>query len=256
MLFLQLLFISLGLVFGSFIAALSWRYPRGLSVAEGRSICPKCKKQIDWFDNIPLLSYLFLGGKCRYCKKSISTRYPIIEFITALGFLTISLALPLQGASFKVLIDLVYALTIFSILVIILVIDFEHKIIPDDFVFFGIGITFIFLLFTNSQFIIQNMFAGILSAFLLLLIHLFTRGLGMGLGDVKFAILGGILVGMRLNLIWLFLSFLTGGITGIILILGKKAGLKDQIAFGPFLVISIGLTFLIGDKLLTYMGLI
>ena len=142
------------------------------------------------------------------------------------------------------------------ILLLILIIDFEHKIIPDLFTFLGITVILIYLLLTDNPLIFTNILAGFIPSFLLLLIHFVTRGRGMGLGDVKFAIFGGMIMGLRLNIIWLFLAFLTGGVTGIILILGKRAGLKDQIAFGPFLVISIALTLIFGDKLLIYMGLI
>ncbi len=250
MIFISVFSIVLGFVFGSFISALSWRYPRGMSIARGRSICPNCKKQIAWFDNIPLLSYLALGGKCRNCNKHISWRYPSIEFSTTVGFFILSTLF------WTNLPTLLYSLVIFSILMIIFIIDFEHKIIPDFFTFLGITIALIYFLLTNSQMIFPGILAGLISAFFLLLIHLFTKGRGMGLGDVKFAILGGILTGLRLNIVWLFLAFLTGGVVGIILILAKRAGFKDQIAFGPFLIISIGLTLIFGDKLLILMGLI
>lgn len=250
MLLQQVFFLTIGLIFGSFFSALSYRYPRGISIAKGRSICPKCKKQIKWHDNVPLLSYLVLGGKCRNCKKHISLRYPIIESLTAVGFLYLSTVF--SSNIFLIF----YSFSLFSILVLILIIDFEHKIIPDLFTFLGTAVILVYLLITDSPFLFSNILAGLIPALFLLLIHFATRGRGMGLGDVKFAILGGMITGLSLNIIWLFLAFLTGGITGIILILGKRAGFKDQIAFGPFLVISIALTLIFGDKLLIYMGLI
>lgn len=257
MIFLQqLLFFTVGLVFGSFFSALSWRYSRGISNARGRSFCDRCKKQIVWYDNIPLISYLILSGKCRNCKKKISSRYPIIEFFTALSFLMIfnySLS-TLQGFSFQGALNLTFYLFVFSILMIILIIDFEHKIIPDHFVFLGIFLVFLFLFLTNSQLLFPNIFAGFFPASLLLLIHIFTRGRGMGLGDVKFAVLGGLIIGLKLCLVWLFLSFLTGGIAGIILILLGRARLKDQIAFGPFLIIGLLFTLLFGNKFLLFLG--
>ncbi|HTK03763.1 MAG TPA: prepilin peptidase [Alphaproteobacteria bacterium] len=228
--------IILGLIFGSFFAALSYRYPRQIPISKGRSFCPKCKKQINWYDNIPLLSFLLLGGKCRDCKKKISIRYPIIELTTAIGFFIIGFN--------------IFNLLIFSILVLIFVIDFEHQIIPDNLVFLGVLVAI-----SNLQSPISNLLAGFTCATLLLLVNLFTKGRGMGLGDVKFAVLGGMLVGLKLSLIWLFLAFLTGAIVGSILILGKKAGLKSQIAFGPFLVASIGLTLLWGEKILELLHL-
>jgi leader peptidase (prepilin peptidase)/N-methyltransferase len=235
--FVNLLLLTLGLVFGSFISALSYRYPRKMSVTRGRSICPNCKHKIAWYDNIPLFSFLVLGGKCRNCKKPISWRYPLIELATSLGFLLISLN--------------IYYLIVFCILVAIFVVDFENQIIPDDFIFLGILVS----AFTIYHSPFTYLFSGFLAASLLMFLHIVTKGRGMGLGDVKFAVWGGMLVGLPMTLVWLFLAFLTGGITGIILILGRRAGLKDQIAFGPFLIISIGLTFIYGDRLLNLLFL-
>jgi prepilin signal peptidase PulO-like enzyme (type II secretory pathway) len=238
--FLQFLLLSvLGLVFGSFISALTWRYPRGISVSKGRSICPRCKKQIAWFDNIPLVSFILLGGKCRNCKKPISWRYPLTELATAIGFLLIGLN--------------IYYLLIFCILESIFIIDLENKIIPDSFVFWGVLIAVLYTLYSIPSTLLPSLFAGFSAASLLLLIHLFTKGRGMGLGDVKFAVLGGLIIGEKLFLIWLFLAFLTGAFVGIILILGKKAGLKSQIAFGPFLVLAVPLAFIYGEKILFWL---
>ena len=237
---LELIFLSvLGLTFGSFISALTWRYPRKISIRKGRSICPKCRSQIAWFDNIPLLSFLLLGGKCRNCKKPISWRYPVIELATGVGFFLIGVN--------------IFYLILFCILESIFIIDLENKIIPDDFVFWGALIVILYILFLIPDTLLPSLFAGFFAAVLLLLIHLITKGRGMGLGDVKFAVLGGLIIGSRLFLIWLFLAFLTGATVGIILILGKKAGLKSQIAFGPFLVLAIPLAYLYGEKILFWL---
>jgi prepilin signal peptidase PulO-like enzyme (type II secretory pathway) len=232
-----------GLVFGSFISALTWRYPKGISVKKGRSICPKCKKQISWFDNVPLLSFIILGGKCRNCKKAISWRYPAIELATGIGFVAIGyFTTNSQGLSLQA----VYCIIIFLILEAIFIIDLEHRIIPDSFIIAGL---FVSLFIIHSSLFI-SLFAGFLAATFLMLIHLITKGRGMGLGDVKFAVLGGLIVGPRLVPIWLFLAFLTGAVIGIILILGRKAHLKSQIAFGPFLVLAIPLALIYGEKIL------
>lgn len=236
-----LLFI-LGLIFGSFIAALSYRYPKNISILKGRSFCDRCRKKISWYDNIPLISYVFLGGKCRNCKKHISLRYPIIEIVTAIGFIVLTFkGGSLQGA---------YSIIVFLILELIFVVDLEHQIIPDDFIFFGLTISVLYFLFAIPYSLFSNLFAGLSASTFLLLVHLLTHGRGMGLGDVKFAILGGLLTGINLFLIWLLLAFLTGAIAGIILILAKKAELKGHIAFGPFLVITIPIALVYGPAIL------
>ena len=242
--------VVLGLVFGSFISALTWRYPLGISIAKGRSICPRCKKQIAWFDNIPLFSFIFLGGKCRNCKKIISWRYPAIELSTALGFFLTFQGLTLKGE--YSIYSLTIALILFCILEIIFIIDLEHRIIPDLFIFLGL----FFSLFIVQNSPLTNLLSGFVCASFLLIIHLLTKGRGMGLGDVKFAILGGIIVGLPLSPVWLFIAFLTGALTGIILILSKKAGLKSKVAFGPFLVAAIPVTLVFGNTLLKLIGLV
>jgi prepilin signal peptidase PulO-like enzyme (type II secretory pathway) len=230
-LLLQLFKFILGLVLGSFIAALTYRYPRKISNMYGRSFCDNCKRQISWYDNIPLFSFLLLRGKCRNCRKRISLRYPLIELSCAIGFLLIG---------FQVI-----PLALLCILAIVFVIDLEYQIIPDIFIFIGIPLS---VVVTPHSFI-SGLFAGLVCASFLLLVHILTKGRGMGLGDVKFAVLGGIIIGLPLSPIWLFVAFLTGAIVGIILILGKKAGLKSKIAFGPFLVIAIPITLAYGEAI-------
>lgn len=131
-------------------------------------------------------------------------------------------------------------------MVLIFVIDLEHQIIPDSLVFTGIFVTFAKLIIVDNQGIYQGFVSGLFAATFLLIVHLLTKGKGMGLGDVKFAILGGLLMGPKLTPVWLFLAFLTGAIVGIILILGRRAGLKDKIAFGPFLIVGLVATYIWG----------
>ena len=129
-----------------------------------------------------------------------------------------------------------FFLLLSPILISIFFIDLDQQIIPDELVFAGIIITLLF----NFSFSI--LFSGLLSSFLLLVLHLITKGKGMGLGDVKFAILGGMVVGLTNIFSWFFIAFLTGAIVGCILILTRKYGLKSKIAFGPFLVLALFLT--------------
>src|SRR5260221_14472708 len=114
----------LGLVIGSFLSAFTYRFPRDISTAKGRSKCPRCGSLISWYDNIPLFSFILLSGKCRNCQKPISIRYPIIELTTAVVFVVVG---------FNIL-NLVLA----CILISIFVIDFEHQIIPDELIFIGL----------------------------------------------------------------------------------------------------------------------
>lgn len=237
MLLYQIYIFILGLVFGSFVAAFSYRYPRGISVGKGRSFCDNCHKQISWFDNIPLLSFLVLGGKCRYCRKAISWRYFLIELLTGIGFLILGFQ--------------IFHLVLFLLLELIFIIDLENQIIPDIFIFIALLLS----LFLVQSTLLSSLFSGFLCASFLLLIHLITKGRGMGLGDVKLAVLGGILVGLSFSWVWIFISFLSGALIGVVLILFGDAKLKTKIAFGPFLAAAIPITFLFGETVLRLIGL-
>lgn len=236
-----------GIVIGSFLSALSYRYPKDVSVIKGRSFCDSCGKAISWYDNIPLISYLVLAGKCRNCKKHISLRYPAIELVTGVGFSLIYLYQNLLPYNFFFLIF------IFCLLILIFIVDVEHQIIPDVFIFFGIFVTVSYFIFIHFDPLFVNLFTGFAAALFLLSLNIVTRGRGMGLGDVKFALLGGFLMG-KFTFIWLLLAFLTGGVAGFILILGRKVGLKDRIAFGPFLVFALILTEVFGSLVLEFLN--
>src|SRR3989344_2966290 len=122
-----------GLAIGSFLSAYTWRWPRGISIAKGRSICDNCKKQIAWYDNIPFFSYLILGGRCRNCRKKISLRYPLIEVSTAILFVvTVCLLGGLGRLGFPLT---AYYLLLTAILIAIFIIDLENQLIPDGLVF-------------------------------------------------------------------------------------------------------------------------
>ncbi len=198
-------------------------------VLTGRSFCPKCGKKISWFDNIPLLSFILLGGECRNCKKRISLHYPFVELL--FGVITVLLYL-----KFGLTLEFIFYVLLSIILVSIFSIDLTHQIIPDELVLAGI---IIFLLFPIYNSLYTNFLAGFLAASFLLVLHLITKGKGMGLGDVKLAILGGMIVGLNNVFYWLALAFLTGAVVGCILILAQKAGFKSKIAFGPFLILAL-----------------
>ena len=223
------LLVLLGLVVGSFVSAITYRIPRGLGFIKGRSFCDSCKKELRWFDNIPLFSFLFYGGAARCCGKKISIRYPLIEIVTLLGVVVVWFL----SSSFVFIVLYLLTLTI-------LIIDLEHQFIPDELSF---AVLILFLLVSNNP-LFSGLFAGFLCAFLLLLIHLITHGRGMGLGDVKLAIALGMWLGLERGFTWLMASFILGGIVAAFLLVLKKAKLKSKIAFGPFLIIAFWIVFL------------
>lgn len=232
-----ILYFVLGGVLGSFAAALTYRWPRSESIASGRSKCPNCKHLIRAYDNIPILSYLLLQGKCRDCKKPISARYIWIESTLAILFVIFyyfGLATPLN-------------LLLVFITFCIFIVDFEYQYIPDTFTFLGLFLVICFLLFSNGIYI--YLASGIFAGIFLLIIHLLTFGRGMGLGDVKLALFIGTFLGYPLTITWMFLSFVLGSLIGLILILFRIKKFRQKVAFGPFLVASFYFVLLFGSKL-------
>lgn len=223
---------------GSFISVLTYRIPRNLGFIKGRSFCDNCGETLKWYDNIPLFSYLIYKGKSRCCKQKISIRYPLIEILSVVGSLLIFFA------TNNVLINLL----LFYITLTILIIDFENQIIPDEFNW----LILILLVILNFEKLPTVLILGLIPALFLLLINLITKGKGMGLGDVKLAlVLGGWLSFLGV-VEWLFISFLTGGLVASILLLLGNAKLKSKIAFGPFLIIGFWIVKYLGISFLKF----
>lgn len=260
---LELVLVTIiGLTFGSFLGVVTKRLPKKEPFVLGRSHCPKCGSVIAGHDNIPIISFVLLGGRCRDCHKRISLRYPLMEAATAFvfvvgylalgncGFLDASAACEYRHSLGTLAYPFLAAILLLNIS--IFVIDLEKRIIPDELVFLGFGITLAALLLGSGIPLYASLSGGFVSGLFLLCIHLLTRGRGMGLGDVKYAIFAGTFLGLAQAVVWLFLAFLTGAVVGVILILLGKTKLKKEIAFGPFLALSFVATAFFGNQLLAW----
>jgi len=224
----------IGLIIGSFLTSLTYRLPRNISIASGRSLCPKCGKKISWRDNIPVFSYIILSGKCRNCGKKISPRYPLIELITALLFIliyfysTIYCSNNLNGVNFchwsswLGFWSLPYLFLLTSILVSIFIIDFEHQFIPDELTYLLTFIGVSTLVVSGGSSFFLNILSGFALSTILLGLHFVTKGRGMGLGDVKLAIPLGIILGWPNIISFLFSAFMVGGLVATVLLILKK----------------------------------
>ena len=237
---IEILIILIGLIFGSFANVCIHRLPRDLDIIKGRSHCPKCKKKIIWYDNIPLLSSLILSFKCRTCKKKISKQYFIVELLTGSAFIFFYKTL---GLSF----DFVLICIIFIILLIIFFIDLKHYIIPDSLNFFLILIGII-KNFTTQDFLKFNYNLpdsllggtfGYLVIWLIIFIYKKIRNKkAMGLGDAKLLSAFGFLLGFQAVLPIVFIASLTGLIYVLPSLIINKKSLQNIIPFGPFIIIS------------------
>lgn len=222
---MELLVFAVGLCVGSFLNVLIDRLPKSESIWFDRSKCDFCKKPLRWFELIPLLSFIFQGGRCRRCHKSLSLQYPIIELATGLMFVY------LPWTSW----------IIFASLLVIFVADLKYMIIPDSMIVVGVIGT-----------LWGNPLAGLGAALFFLLLYFITRGKGMGLGDVKLAFLLGFWLGYPEIVIALYLAFLTGAVVGVTLILRGKKGLKSKIALGPFLIVGAVIAYFYSTQILAW----
>jgi len=224
--------IIFGAIVGSFLNVCIHRLPKGESIVMPGSHCPDCKKPIRFYDNIPLISYFLLRGKCRNCKKPISIQYPLIEGITAIGSLLLFLK---YGPSLSYLIYFLFV----DGLIVVTVIDLYHQIIPDVVSIPGIGVgllgSFIIPHHTYLDALI-GILAGGGSLFLVAVLYqwLFKRE-GMGGGDIKLLAMIGAFLGWKAVILTILLGSLIGSIAGIMIMILKGKNFKYAIPFGPFL---------------------
>lgn len=231
-----------GLVIGSFLNVVIDRLPLGENIVWERSRCDFCKKKLRWYELIPVVSYVVLGGRCLRCKKRLSPQYPVVELVSGVGF--VFLFLRAQSS-----VSFVLATMIFCLLLAFFVIDIKHQILPDQIMialFLGIATM---AYFVSPEQRIANFWAGIGAGMFFLLLWLITKGRGIGFGDVKLSFLLGFLLGYPGIIIGLYIAFLTGAIAGVILIMSRRAKMKSRIAFGPFLIIGAAAASLWGEKI-------
>ncbi len=250
LIYLYLAVLAFGLVVGSFLNVCIYRLPLKISIAKGRSFCPHCHSKIAWYDNIPVISYILLGAKCRRCRQPISWIYPLVEALTAVLFV---LSFWKFGLSWQFLSSLI----LLSALIVITFIDLRHQIIPDLISIPGIllGLVFSFLI---PGFHWLNSLIGVLLGGLFFYVlawggQLLFKKESLGGGDIKLAaMLGAFLGWQKLILVFLLSSFL-GALVGIILIFAvKDFRSKRIIPFGPFLALASLVALFLGDKLLNF----
>jgi len=254
LLLLDIFIVILGLCIGSFLNCVLYRLEKNESFVKGRSYCPHCKHSLSWLDLIPVASFLFLQGACRYCNKKISIQYPLLEIATGLLFLLIfNFQLSAINAfSVPVFIQLLFLLYIASSLIVIFVYDLKHYLIPDSVLFPAIAVSFLYRLFENVFYFPHYLLAAFIASGFFLGIFLLSKGKWMGFGDVKLALLLGLLLGFPNILVGLFLSFFFGAIIGLILMYFKKKGLKSEVPFAPFLIVGTFVALFFGDAIIQW----
>ena len=246
----------LGSIWGSFSNVCIHRLPNNKGVAKGRSYCPSCKKQIRWYDNIPIFSYVFLKAKCRDCSAKINVKYLLVELICALSFVWFFY---LFGLSLTTL--LFFILSIFFI--IIFFIDLKHFIIPNELTFplMAIGLLKSFdpnlnqYLFPNFLNSLIGGVAGYIIIWMIIFIYKRLRNKeGMGLGDAKLLSAIGFWFGWISIPFILFFSSFIALVLAIPSLINKSKNLSSQIPFGPYLILGCVLYLLLLDKIILYLN--
>jgi leader peptidase (prepilin peptidase) / N-methyltransferase len=234
-----------GAIFGSFLNVVAYRLPRGESLSRPRSRCPQCQIQIRAYDNVPVLSWLALRGRCRSCRAPISARYPLVEAMTGLLCALVVLA---KGQDEDALLGLALVL----LLVPITLIDLDHRIIPNRLTLLGAVLAPAIVALTAPDAIPEHLIAGAgAGGFFLLAAFAYPRGMGMG--DVKLAAVLGLFLG-RDVVPGLFVAFLVGTLVGAAIMArkGTQEGRKTAVPFGPFLAVGAVVALFAGDAMVDW----
>lgn len=244
--YLTTLSLLLGLVIGSFLNVVIYRLPRRESLARPGSHCPACGSAIRWYDNVPVVSWLVLRGRCRACRQSVSVRYPLVEAVTGIAFAAafwrfgLSWALPVSWAFIAAMVAIAF-------------IDHDHMIIPDKIVLPGALLGLAICVAMEPSRWWQYLAASLGAAAFLFALGLLWPG-GMGAGDVKMALFMGAVLGTSV-VVALFAAFLFGAVVGVYLLLVQKRSRKSTLAFGPYLAAGAVLAVFLGEMALrSYMG--
>jgi prepilin signal peptidase PulO-like enzyme (type II secretory pathway) len=250
MIFFQAIIFVLGLCVGSFVNMAVYRYAiknklknqkseiKTKTKNSKRSYCDGCGRQLKWFENIPVVSWVIQGGKARCCSTPLPLQYPIVEFGTGILYL-LSYKLQIYNfqtisklPNFQNLLMLGLGLVMIGIMVFATVVDLRYMILPD-----GATVALIILaLIVGIS--VDKLLAGICGVAFLGGLHLITRGKGMGLGDVKLALFMGLFLGIRGLVVAFYIAFIVGAVVGVIMLALNKKKLKSPIPFGPFLLLG------------------
>ena len=242
------------LLVGSFLNVVILRLGSGESFVSGRSHCMGCNGVLKWKDLLPVFSFAFLKGKCRYCKDKISFQYPLVELITGLVFLSV---LFYRGIPEGV-VDMGYVVLLwclFSMLIVIAFRDIRQFRVDNELIVLSLIFALALVVYGYINYEVEwvDLMVGSVTVFgFFVLLFIGTKGRGMGMGDVKLSFVVAVFLGVygyEMLILWLFLAFVFGGIIGVLLMIFKGKRRKDRLPFAPFLISSAFIVFFVGDYL-------
>ncbi len=239
---------AFGLIVGSFLNVVIYRLPRGTSVVWPASACGGCQRELRWFENIPILSWLVLGGKCARCKSPISIQYPLVEATTAVLFVLVAALTPVG--------PLLAARLIFVCgLIVLFGIDLEHQILPNSITLPGIGVGLAFSLLGPPGWQ-ASLLGALLGAGVLYAIAagylLVRKEEGLGMGDVKMLAMIGAFLGWQAVLLTLVLASFSGALIGVAMIAVQRGSMKYALPFGTFLALGALVAMLAGQPIIDW----
>ena len=240
---------ALGMVIGSFLNVVALRTVSGKKFYHGRSECMHCQSTINWFDNIPIFSFLILKGKCRSCNQSISLQYPLVEFVTGVVFMLLFI----QNIDLQ---HLVIFLILSAILILISVIDILEKSIYQSHLYILFALVIVFRIFVEPIGSLTDLFYGPLAFGGFLAILRWVGGKiykkeAMGIGDVKLAVVLGFMLNLKLAVVALYTSFISASIVGVYLIASKRKS-ERILPFAPFLSFGAMMAHFYGLQIISF----
>ncbi len=249
----KIIFVLFGMAWGSFLNVVIYRLPRQLSLISPPSSCPQCNKRVAPYDNIPVVSYILLRGKCRYCGNGIPISYLMVEILTPLSFLLLYNQYDLSLHFFT---SCIFA----SAMIVLGFIDFYHQIIPDIITFPGLALALVYTFFRSDLTLAEAVMGAVAGSGFLLLVYgayyLLRNQEGLGVGDMTMMLLIGAYLGWKLVFFTLILASLMGSLAGIYFLLFKKKDLQYALPFGTFLAPAAFIALIWGYKIIKwYFGL-
>jgi leader peptidase (prepilin peptidase)/N-methyltransferase len=232
----------LGLIIGSFLNVVAYRLPRGESVVKPRSRCTTCGTEVRALDNVPLISWLVLRGRCRHCSAQISARYPVVELVTGIVFTVVALA---RGPQLELLIDLPFA----AMLIAVADIDLEHGIVPNK-ILAPMAVWAVAMSAAIRPEKLPELLIAGAAAFLFLLVAALIKPGGMGMGDVKLAGVMGLCLGLPVAPAMLIGFFLGSAVGAVIMVRHGLGARKKTVPFGPFLALGGLVALIAGPELI------
>ena len=240
-----------GLVWGSFLNVVIYRLPRGKSLVKPPSSCPKCGRRIRWYDNIPVLSYLILRGRCRFCGEKISVIYPVVEALTAICFVVVYFS-NLKFFDLQFFADCIFV----SSLIALGFIDFFQQVIPDHISIPVLVLALVYAPFRYDLNLRQALVGAVAGGGFLLIVYvvylLWRKKEGLGMGDVMMMLMVGAYLGLSRTILTLLLSSVVGAIFGLLLMKFRGKDMKFALPFGSFIAPAAFVALIWGNQLITW----